>query len=230
MNKYDFELNMNTDNSNSVILRNIKPSTRVLDIGCAYGRMTKYLKEQLQCTTFIAEIDASAGKVASRWADMFFIGEDGDIENPDFFTNLKACGCDNIDYIIFADVLEHVRFSNSILEQSKKILSKDGSVWISIPNIGHNSVLIDLWNNKFNYTDTGLLDNTHIKFFTEDSIKRIVDNCGFKIVSSYNLINAVDCTEFNNSYFDVPPMVAYLMKNRTNAEVYQFVWELKINE
>jgi SAM-dependent methyltransferase len=230
MSKYDFELDMTTDNSNSVILRNIKEGTRVLDVGCAHGRMTKYLKEQLHCTTFIAEIDVQAIKHAVQWADMFFAGEDGNIENPDFFNNLKNCGCDNLDYIIFADVLEHVRFSNNILEESKKILAKNGSVWISIPNIGHNSVLIDLWNNKFNYTDVGLLDNTHIKFFTEDSVKKIVDSCGFKIVSSFNLLNSVNCTEFNNSYDDVPPMVAHLMKKRDNAEVYQFVWELKINE
>ena len=74
MSKYDFELDMKTQNSNSVILNNIKPNSIVLEVGCAHGRMTKYLKETLNCTVDIVEIDWEAGDVAKQWARYAWLG------------------------------------------------------------------------------------------------------------------------------------------------------------
>lgn len=226
--KYDFELDMKSDNSNSVILRNINPNSKILEIGCAHGRMTKYLKENLNCNITISEINELSGKTARNWADKYFIGLYGNVESPHFFTQLELNEVINLDYIIFADVLEHLHNPEKVLFESKRLLNKDGSIWISIPNISHNAVLIDLWNDEFKYRPIGLLDNTHIKFFTERSLYQMIDEAGFKINKKFNLQNTVENTEFKNSYDDLPIDVGISMRSRRNAETYQFVWELKI--
>jgi len=226
MSKYNFELDMSSDNSNSVILKNIKPNSKVLEIGCAHGRMTKYLKEILNCKVTIVEKDIESGEIAKQWAETHYIGVNGDIENifPIMHMGLLY---DTFDYIIFADVLEHLYDPKSVLKKSKSLLKTNGSVWISIPNIAHNSVLIDLWNNKFEYKDIGLLDNTHFRFFTESSLRKMATDCELIISKEINLTNTVENTEFNNSYNNVPLEIIKALKNREYAEIYQFVWELK---
>lgn len=228
MSKYDFNLDMGSDNSNSTIIRNIKPNSKVLELGCAHGRMTKFLKENLNCEVTIAEIDTDSGRIASQWAVKSFIGEDGNIESSNFFDKLYNMNCKNFDVIIYADVLEHLRYPDVVLNKTKKLLGNDGSIWISIPNVAHNSVLLDLWNNKFTYRNLGLLDETHIRFFTFYSLTEMINNVGLKINTAINLENAVENTEFHNSYDDVPPTVSLLMKRREYSEVYQFIWELKV--
>jgi 2-polyprenyl-3-methyl-5-hydroxy-6-metoxy-1,4-benzoquinol methylase len=217
MSNYNFDLDMNSDNSNSTILRNINPNSKVLEFGCAHGRMTKYLKEILQCEVHIVEQDYDDLKIASQWAEKSWHKK---IE--DFDTDEKY------DYIIFADVLEHLIDPRQCLLESKFYLNDNGSIWISIPNVGHNSVLIDLLNNKFEYKEVGLLDKTHLRFFTEQSLSEMVESCALKINQKFNLINTVGNTEFNNSYDDVPDAVSDYLKSRLNGEVYQFVWELKL--
>lgn len=216
---------MITDNSISVILRNIAPNSKVLELGCAHGRMTRYMKEQLSCSVDIVEIDEEAGQVAARWANKSF---GGDLEDSNIWNELNDFECNNYDAIIFADVLEHLRWPEKALSGCKQLLKPNGSIWVSIPNIAHNSVIIDLMRNKFEYRDIGLLDNTHLRFFTFDSFAKMVEACGLTLVTRLDLINTVEFTEFNNSYKDVPEDVANFLKIRELGEVYQFVLEIKL--
>jgi 2-polyprenyl-3-methyl-5-hydroxy-6-metoxy-1,4-benzoquinol methylase len=228
---YDFELDITTRNSNSVILKNIKTQSRVLEIGCAHGRMTKYLKEQLGCTVDIIEKNKS-GHNASAYARTSLVGSRGDIEKKFTIrrllnTNRWHSDSSIYDYIIFADVLEHLVEPDKVLIKCAKLLEVNGVIWISVPNISHNAVLIDLLQDKFEYRDFGLLDKTHLKFFTENSLEQMIDKCGLKVVNKEDLYNAVEYTEFKNSYDQVPVAVSDYLRNRPNGEVYQFVWGLE---
>jgi O-antigen biosynthesis protein len=225
MSKYDFKLDMNTQNSNSIILKNIKPKSLVLEIGCAHGRMTKYLKETLECTIDIAEIDEEAGKVAAEWAQFSFLGKDGNVEDPEFWEKPYT----TYDYIIFADVLEHLVDPAKVLSAAKKVLAENGSIWISVPNVAYNGIIIELINDQFTYRETGLMDNTHLRWFTINSLDKMVKKCGYKIVNEQNLINYMRNSEFKDAYTKVPPQIASFLKFRPSGEVYQMVWELKID-
>jgi 2-polyprenyl-3-methyl-5-hydroxy-6-metoxy-1,4-benzoquinol methylase len=225
MSKYDFKLDMKTQNSNSVILNNIKPNSTILEIGCAHGRMTKYLKETLNCVVDIAEKDWEAGNIAKQWCRHSWIGGIGDIEVSVFWNIIL--GDLKYDYVIFADVLEHLLYPQEVLSNSKSALKETGSVWISIPNIAYNGVIIDLINDKFTYRETGLLDNTHLRFFTINSLDKMIKKCGFKIVNEHNLKNFLKNSEFKEAYSQVPPQIASFLKFRPSGEVYQMVWELK---
>lgn len=223
MNKYDFQLDMNSINSNSAILKNLTPNSKVLELGCAYGRMTKYMRETLNCTIDTIELDEEAGKIAANWANKSFAAN---IEEQDTWDELKFIGCCDYDHIIFADVLEHLRWPHETLNNAKGLLKDTGTIWISIPNIAHNSVIIDLINNKFNYRDVGILDDTHLKFFTINSLLGMIDKCELNVIKRIDLINKVEYTEFNNSYDELPDDISNLLKNRELGEVYQFVLEL----
>jgi 2-polyprenyl-3-methyl-5-hydroxy-6-metoxy-1,4-benzoquinol methylase len=225
-NKYDFELDMIGDNSNSLILRQILPQSLVLEFGPAYGRMTKFLKHNLNCKVTIVEKEVQSGMVASNFAEYSFIGEYwGDIEKYNWINNIIDIGY-KYDYIIFADVLEHLYNPLKALSSVKTLLKENGSVLISVPNITHNSVIIDLLNNKFEYREIGLLDNTHIRFFTRTSLKRMVTDAGFVINKTFDTHNAVENTEFRNSFEDIPESVATFLKQKEDGDVYQFVWSL----
>lgn len=223
--KYNFDLDMNSINSNSAILNRIEPNSKVLEFGPAYGRMTKYLKEQLNCDVTIVELDRQAGKSASQFATKSFIGKVGNIEKYYWYHDLKN---EKFDYIIFADVLEHLYDPKHALELSKDLLNTNGKIWISIPNVAHNSIIIDLINNKFQYREVGLLDKTHIRFFTSISLQDMIDDCNLIVFEKQNLINTVENTEFKNSYDDIHPDIAFFIKNKRNSEgeIYQFVWGL----
>lgn len=229
MSKYDFALDMVTDNSNSVILRNIKSNSKILELGCAHGRMTRYMKEVLNCTIDTVEVDEEAGTIAANWARQSFAAN---VEDPTIWDELNEIGCNDYDYIIFADVLEHLHHPVEVLSKSKKLLKKadvnkcGGSIWISIPNTAHNAIIIDLMNNKFIYREVGLLDNTHIKLFTIHSILEMIEKAGLSLITRLDLTNPVGHTEFNNSYNDVPSEVANFLKKRELGEIYQFVMEL----
>lgn len=221
MSKYDFTLDMQNVNSNSVILKRIPLESKVLEIGCAHGRMTKYLKETLNCTVDIFEIDEESGQVASQWARKSYLGMDVQHYNPSDFK-------DTYDYVVFADVLEHLTNPEKVLPDFKQVLKQDGSIWISIPNVAYNGIILELMANKFTYRDVGLLDNTHLRFFAYHSLKKFVEKAGFKVVQEHNVINSLKNSEFAKSFVDVPPMIAAFLRSRSLGEVYQFVWELKV--
>lgn len=198
MSKYNFELDLNSENSLKMIIKMINPNSKVLEFGPAHGRLTKYLKEELICEVDIVEIDYEAGREASVYGNKCFIGEQlGDIEKYMWLEKVKN---EKYDYIIFADVLEHLYLPKEVLEKCNSILKDTGSILMSIPNIAHNSVLIELINDKFHYNTVGLLDNTHIRFFSYNSLVEMIEESGYKTVKEYAVYSRVGENEINNNY------------------------------
>jgi glycosyltransferase involved in cell wall biosynthesis/2-polyprenyl-3-methyl-5-hydroxy-6-metoxy-1,4-benzoquinol methylase len=225
MNKYDFTLDLETDNSNSIILRWIKPQSTVLEFGPAHGRMTKFLKENLQCSVTIIELDEESGSEAAKYADRALLGKiEGNIESDQWVQKLQG---HTFDYIIFADVLEHLHNPGETLVRAGGLLGSNGSILISVPNIAHNSIIIELWKNRFEYRSTGLLDETHLRFFSQTSLTKLVQQTGLYVHNAHNARNLVEKTEFKHSLAEMPRQVAKAMAKRDLADVYQFIWELK---
>ena len=223
MGKYNNVLNMHTANSASLLLRSVKPYTTVLEFGADNGYMTQYLKETLKCKVHIVEINQENAEIAKQYADSCLMGDhDGDIEKY-LWTGIEKC-----DHIIFADVLEHLTNPWKALHESSKLLKENGTILISVPNVGHNSVIIDLINNKFDYRELGLLDNTHLRFFTRISLTRMVQDLGLQISREMNTYCDVKHTEFGNDYSDVAPEIENILRAREDGNIYQFVWELKL--
>jgi tetratricopeptide (TPR) repeat protein len=93
-----------------------------------------------------------------------------DIETlPSNLDELTGCGFNEFDVIVCADILEHIKNINEITLSLIQLLSESGSLIISVPNIGHIDIVFNLINNNFNYSPFGILDNSHLRFFTKNS-------------------------------------------------------------
>ncbi len=225
MGKYDFDFELYDDNTLAWIAQTIEEGSVVLEFGAANGRLTKYLCETKKCTVDIVEIDEQSGKDAAVYADCAMLGEEeGDIEKY-LWLNLEK----RYDYIVFADVLEHLREPSETLKRCKNVIKKTGKILVSVPNISHNSILIDLWNDKFNYTDTGLLDNTHLKLFTRQSFVNMAEQAGWAVIGERPKYIRVGENEIQNSYRDLPKEVFKAMVARTAGNVYQYMFTLALS-
>ncbi|CAI3633644.1 conserved hypothetical protein [Clostridium neonatale] len=225
MSKYDFELDLDTENSLSIILKAIKPNSKVLEFGCATGRLTKYLNQQMKCQVDIVEIDKEAGARAAIYSEKSLLGDkEGDIEKYIWREKLKEC---KYDYIIFADVLEHLHDPEAALIKCYGLLKNNGSILLSVPNVAHNSILIDLINDEFKYNNIGLLDNTHITLFAYNSLKRMIKNTGYNTVLEKATYCNVGETEFNNNYESLTKNMSRELKKRYKGSIYQYVFEIK---
>ncbi|MFZ7203452.1 methyltransferase domain-containing protein [Avibacterium avium] len=221
MSKYDFNLDLTSRNSLSVIVSRIKPHSTVLEFGPAHGRMTKYLKEQLGCIVYAVELDTEAAKDSSTYTKKIVVGN---IEDYQWKKELNGI---QFNYIVFADVLEHLYYPDRVLESVKDFLMDDGSILVSVPNISHGSILIDLLNNKFNYNPTGLLDNTHIRFFTSNTFKEMLSRLGYHIAYETAIYVQPKYTEFQNSYDIFPTQVVNYLRGLSFLDAYQLVFEFK---
>ncbi len=219
--KYDFDLDLNNTNSLSLMIGQIRRGSTVLEFGPANGRMTRYLKEALDCSVYLVEIDEEAGKQAAQY------GEDIVIDDAETYSWYERYENIRFDYITFADVLEHLRDPEKLLKKAKSLLKQNGSILLSVPNLAHNSVAISLLNNEFEYTNTGLLDNTHIHFFTKNSLDHTMERCGLIVAKRFATYAPAGTTEIPVTNTSVAGIDESYWKSRPLGEVYQYVYEAK---
>lgn len=149
----------------------------VLQIGCGDGNNADYLKEK--GATYIAGIELSSkhGKVAKKKMDDVFTGSvEGEL--PGWLLNTK------FDLLICGDVIEHLINPWKTLSTLRNLMSPSGYLLASIPNVRHYSVIKDLvFKGRFHYVSSGLLDRTHLRFFTKSEIVELFENSGYRTVS-----------------------------------------------
>lgn len=149
---------------------------RVLDVGCSCGQFGKLAKSTLPSLTEFWGIELHRGSAeqAERVLDRVVVGGVPDaLENvPDGY----------FDCVTFNDVLEHLQDPDEILTMVKSKLKPGGHVVASIPNIREFNTL---WNlvvaKQWEYTDSGILDRTHVRFFTQSTIRNMFQRLGFEI-------------------------------------------------
>lgn len=215
--KYNFKIdNIDPNTTHGMILSNIKSCSKVLECGCASGYMTQFMKEKLKCTVHVVEIDNNCFISAMEYAER---GYCGDLDEDGWYNHFKA---EQYDYILFADVLEHLKHPEDVLAMSSYLLKPGGKIIFSVPNICHNDIIIKLFYDHFNYTSLGLLDNTHIHFFGGRDLARFVDQAGLKIAKFNGIIIPTLMTE--QAYpLPIDQGLLDLLKKRELGEFYQYV-------
>jgi 2-polyprenyl-3-methyl-5-hydroxy-6-metoxy-1,4-benzoquinol methylase len=151
--------------------KNVK---KVLDVGCANGNFGALLKKVMNCEVWGVEPNANSAKEAIFKLDHVYEG----------LFDQQAVNILNtrFDCIFFNDVLEHLLLPEEALMYAKSLLNKDGMIIASIPNIRYYPVILSLIRYKdFQYQDAGVLDKTHLKFFTQKSMIRFFENCGLRV-------------------------------------------------
>jgi O-antigen biosynthesis protein len=123
------------------------------------------------------EIDPRAAAEASAHAERVIVG---DAETLDLDEHL---GDERFDAVLFADVLEHLRDPAAVLRRVRPFVADGGVIVASIPNVAHVSVRLALMRGEFRYREVGLLDDTHLRFFTRDSIVDLFESTGFVVTT-----------------------------------------------
>jgi len=149
---------------------------KIIEIGCSSGALAReYKKINSNCEYIGVEIMTDYGDLAQRYCDRVIIG---DVESfpATFFSDNS-----DVDCWIFADVLEHLKDPWEILRKISSVLGGDGSVVACIPNIQHWSIQSLISTGDFRYQDIGILDRTHIRWFTRKTIIEMFEQTGFSI-------------------------------------------------
>ena len=149
---------------------------RVLDVGCGFATTSEHIQKLGNDVTGL-ESSGTAVQVASkRLAHVV----QGDMLTADL-------GSRQFDVIIFADVLEHVPWPVGALKRYLQWLAPGGSVIVSLPNVGLWSVRLAHLAGKWEYEETGVLDRTHLRFFTRRSARWLLAQGGLEPVkTTYN--------------------------------------------
>lgn len=177
--KYNFEIDINQKNDARVIAFDmIKENTKVLDVGSACGQFAQILKEHKNCKITGIEYDNESIEIAES-KNVFEKIHQLDLNNFDINRFRDLFGY--FDYIVFGDVLEHLLFPEKILADFKKLLNPGGKFIVSLPNAAHATVKINLLIDKFEYEEIGILDKTHIKFFTHKTIPAFLASVNLKM-------------------------------------------------
>lgn len=156
------------------ILKHIPDNiSSVLDVGCGYGTLGKYLKERGVSNVCGIELDTEASKEAEKVLDCVVSGNIEGVELP--FSDSQ------FDCIVCADVLEHLIDPWSTLKKLKKLLKDDGCIIASIPNVGFHRVVRGLIKGEWKYSKSGVLDITHLRFFTLSSIQELFNKSKLQI-------------------------------------------------
>lgn len=149
-----------------------KEARTILDVGCAEGHFGAALKSKNGATVWGIEYEPKISDVASEKLDRVIAGSVEAI--------LPTLPEDYFDCVICNDVLEHIAFPEKVLASLKRVMSPTGVLVGSIPNVRYFPVLLDyVWNADWRYADYGVLDRTHLRFFTGKSLKRFLQEAGY---------------------------------------------------
>ncbi|NUO09321.1 MAG: class I SAM-dependent methyltransferase [Candidatus Brocadia sp.] len=198
-----FEKNIDYYSKIRTELIDMLPSVKgkFLEIGCGVGSTLDYLKSK--GASYVAGVDINKKAVdaaSQKFLDFVLVA---DVEK-----DILPFKDQEFDVIIFADIIEHLFNPWDTLKNMQRYLKDDGLILLSIPNIKNYYTLIRLiFYDEWSYSEAGILDNTHIRFFTLKEIAKLLDYADLKIVDvkcrtkkrkAFDIINALLCKKIES--------------------------------
>ena len=217
MPKYDTTVDTTSENtSHSVMLELVGGHKNVLDVGCATGYLGEVLRAR-GCIVTGVELDREAAEIASSKLGRLVVG---DIVTLDL---VETFGPERFDVVVLGDVIEHVVDPAGLLARVATLLVPGGSVVISTPNVAHGALRLALLQGRWRYRDLGLLDRTHLRFFTRESLESVVREAGLVAVDVRTTRRDALDTEVEIDVAGLPAGLVEWVRAQPDAEVYQFV-------
>jgi methionine biosynthesis protein MetW len=228
------------NNIDKIQIRMIPENSKVLEIGCATGFMSEYLKKKKNCFVYGVEYDKEQAKIARLKADIVICGG---IDDKNIQKQIDDYVVKNgkFDVVFMSQVIEHIAYPNDVLIKLKDWINKHGVLIISTVNVAHWKSRIRLLKGRWEYEEYGLFDNTHLRFFTIEGFEKDLKKNGYEILEEdYNIddfspfffipkIRGITiswiCNKLNcrNSAF-----YKWYKKKFRNFIGYQFVFKVKI--
>ena len=189
----------------------------VLEIGCGIGGTLSRIKYLFpNADVHGIEIEKKVAELGNQRIDIVC----GDIEKINLVDR-------KYDYILFPDVLEHLRDPEVTLLRMRQNLKDGGHIIASIPNLMNASVIRELLAGDFTYTDEGILDRTHLKFFTLSTIKNMFEITGYKIENIKPIVMPDDSTDVHKEFFDKLLSIEGIAP-REQFDVFQYIVRVSI--
>lgn len=151
----------------------IRPQAKVLEVGCATGYVTRELKNK-GCEVICIEIDQALAERAKIFSQEMIIG---DIEDPAVLKKLDK----KFDYILFMDVLEHLKNPRTVVSAVRAYLNETGVIIANIPNIAFYQNRLEILKGRFEYTDFGFFDAGHLRFYNYKTARELLEGAGCRI-------------------------------------------------
>lgn len=218
---YDTEIDHSKDTVYSKEIDLIGYNKNVLEFGCSTGFVSKLLMQR-GCRITGIEMDENAAKKAEEYCEKVIVG---DIDAMDLS---KELGEQKFETALFGDILEHLKDPKRILIKTRDFLIEDGYIVISIPNIAHWSTRLELLGGNFDYQKLGIMDDSHLKFFTRKSITTLLEGSGYFVESIDFIKKDFDRIEIDHilkskGFNDTETKKIFTLLNESDAEAYQYV-------
>ena len=153
------------------ISKRISDATRILDIGCGVGILGRHLDGK-QCK--VTGWDLKLTHIEA-YEEYYVSMVERNVEK-------EGLGNEKYDAVVFSDVLEHLNDAEKVFRQSRDILTAGGKVILSLPNVAYFENRLRIFMGNWDYTDDGILDRTHIRFYTLETARDLITDAGFTIV------------------------------------------------
>ena len=153
-------------------LASLRPGERVLEVGCSSGALTERIAA-MGCRVTGIEMRPEAAAKARRFSEEVLVG--------DLATMPLPLPPSSFDAILLIDVLEHLADPIEAMRRLFPLLREGGRMVVAIPNVAHWSVRFRLLAGRFDYDESGILDRTHLRFYTRDSARAMLEQAGLEI-------------------------------------------------
>ncbi|MDD2919839.1 methyltransferase domain-containing protein [Rhodoferax sp.] len=214
---YQRAVSGDSQDSLSIIASLIEPGQTLLDLGMGTGGLGQYLSQRHAIVADGVTLNPAEAEIASTWYRKALVA---DLDHD----NLTALfGDQRYDCIVCADVLEHLKAPANVLAQCQALLKPGGRLITSVPNAGYCGLIAELILGDFRYRPEGLLDNTHLRFFTRRSLQRFFDENGWGTLSVNITQRSLLASEFKVAFDSLPPAVARHLLATPDALTYQFI-------
>jgi methionine biosynthesis protein MetW len=197
--------------AHSILMRLIPEKSRVLELGCASGYLSGYMERKLGCRVTGLEFDPAATEIAAaRCSEVHTV----DLDAPDALQ--PACDSAPYNVLLAAAVLEHLKYPERLLRQAHDLLTPDALVIVSLPNIAYWQLRLRLLMGRFDYTDYGVMDRTHLRLYTVKTGRRLLEGQGYVVEQLHiagsalqNILNARGRRKRPVSYTILPGLLGY---------------------
>ena len=216
--RYNYAFEPNGDAWAARLLRQLPPdSGEVLELGPGPGAMTKVMVDR-GCHVTVIENDPGALDVLGA------LGVNIVAANLDELDWVECLKGRQFDAILACDVLEHLRSPDTVLRALRTLLKPNGRLIISVPNVSYGGIVSGLIQGAFDYTQTGLLDKTHIRFFTRRSMERLLLELGWSPRHWEPYCQTLESSEFAACWHSLPADVRNVVATQcVDFDVYEWM-------